>query len=508
MIVQYGSTNTTSQVVPGVLTQILSPKVKNLNGVPTNVVGVVGTATFGPKNTPITVGNYTDFQRVFGSLQARKYDLGTQLAVMVQQGANAFTCVRVTDGTDTAATKVVLSTCITLTAKYTGSQGNNIVLTISTGSKAGSWKAVVAIPGLGVDEVFDNIVGSANAFWVALAAALNTGTPMRGPSGLVTAAAGVGTTAVSAASYQLTGGTDGASTIDATVLLGADTASRTGMYALRGTHSTIGLLADCDAATAWSAQAAFGLAEGIYMIVPTASGTSIATAISGKATAGIDNFPVKVMHGDWLYWADPVNGGVRLVSPAAFAAGRLSNLSPEGSSLNKQLFAILGSEKTGNLAGSSANYSRAELQDLFIAGIDVIGTPAPGGSFWTVLGGINSSSSADVNGDNYTRMINYLARTLDKGMGVYVGEVINNDTFRSVRSTLETFLGNLLNQGVLARQEDGSLPFSVVCDASNNPRERTMLGYLQADIEVRFQAITKVLIVNAQGGQTVSITVQ
>ena len=54
------------------------------------------------------------------------------------------------------------------------------------------------------------------------------------------------------------------------------------------------------------------------------------------------------MHGDWLFWNDPVNQLVRLVSPQAFAAGRLSNLSPEQSSLNKEIAGIVGSQKSGN----------------------------------------------------------------------------------------------------------------------------------------------------------------
>ena len=54
----------------------------------------------------------------------RKYDMGTQVATAVQQGAGNFICVRVTDGTDTAASLTVLGG-ITFTALYTGSLGTN-----------------------------------------------------------------------------------------------------------------------------------------------------------------------------------------------------------------------------------------------------------------------------------------------------------------------------------------------------------------------------------------------
>jgi uncharacterized protein len=52
---------------------------------------------------------------------------------------------------------------------------------------------------------------------------------------------------------------------------------------------------------------------------------------------------------------------------------------------------------------------------------------------------------------------------------------------------------------------DGSLPFSVVCDTSNNPASRTSLGYVQSDAQVQYQAINEKFIVNLEGGQTVSV---
>ena len=46
-IVQQGSVNTTALVVPDLYVQIVPPQNLVLNGVPTNVVGVVGTASWG-----------------------------------------------------------------------------------------------------------------------------------------------------------------------------------------------------------------------------------------------------------------------------------------------------------------------------------------------------------------------------------------------------------------------------------------------------------------------------
>ncbi|MGC8011029.1 phage tail protein, partial [Salmonella enterica] len=88
-------------------------------------------------------GDMTGYAQTFGAVQNRKYDMGTQVALAVLQGANNFKCVRVTDGTDVAASVVVQTNCITFTSKYTGTLGNGIQVTLSTGSAASSWRAVV-----------------------------------------------------------------------------------------------------------------------------------------------------------------------------------------------------------------------------------------------------------------------------------------------------------------------------------------------------------------------------
>jgi len=52
---------------------------------------------------------------------------------------------------------------------------------------------------------------------------------------------------------------------------------------------------------------------------------------------------------------------------------------------------------------------------------------------------------------------------------------------------------------------DGSQPYSVVCDLTNNPLSRTSLNYVQADIQVQYQSINEKFLINLEGGQTVTI---
>jgi uncharacterized protein len=510
-IVQQGSINTTALVVPDLYVQIVPPQNLVLNGVPTNVVGIIGTASWGPVGQPVIVATMADYAKSFGPIVARKYDMGTQIGTAVQQGAQNFRCVRVADNTDTAAQAVIPGTTVTFTALYTGSLGNQVILTMTSGSKANTSRLTVTLPGL-QPELYDNIAGASALFWTNLAKAVNEGQgPQRGPSQLIVASAGGATIAPVNFSMPLgssTAGSDGASGVAVNGLVGSDIPPRSGMYALRGQGCGIALLADADDPNYWTTQAEFGLEEGIYMILTGPAGDTVQNAVSVKRQAGLDSYAAKFMFGDWLWWADQVNRTIRLVSPQGFTAGRLANLSPEQSSLNKQLYSVVGSQKSGTPgSGQSTSYSAADLAVLLGAGIDVICNPQPAGSFWGVRGGHNSSSNAAVNGDNYTRLTNFIAATLAAGMGLYVGQVITSSLFRRIRSTQLSFLQNMLGQGLLG-STDGSLPFSVICDTTNNPSNRTELGYVQSDAQVQYQAINEKFIVNMEGGQTVQVSRQ
>lgn len=494
-IVQQGAINTTALIVPDLYVQIVPPAVSQLNGVPTNQLGIVGTACWGPVNAPVVLGDSAAYARQFGAIQNRKYDLGTAVAIAVQQGANNIVAVRVTDGTDTAASGA-LATNITFTSKYTGTLGNSATVQIAAGSAASSFKAIVSMPGL-VAEVFDNITGTGNAFWVNLALAINNGQyGVRSASQMIVATAGVGTTAPAAGTTPLTGGTDGATTITSAVMIGVDTVPRKGMYALRSSGASVAMLADVDDLTTWSVQVAYGLSEGTYMICVGPAGDTIANAVTTRASAGVDSYSFKPIFGDYCYWADPVAQVTRLVSPQAFCAGRLANLAPQHSSLNKPIYGVVATQKTSQ----NLQYSSAELQTLIQSGWDVLTNPVPGGSYFGMRVGHNGSSNPATQGDNYTRMTNYIAATIGAGMGKFVGRlqsVASNDPLRAeVKATLDSFLQNMVDQVQLDS-------FTNQCDLKNNSPSRIALGYLQADVAAKYLSVAEKFIVNVQGGQTV-----
>ena len=155
---------------------------------------------------------------------------------------------------------------------------------------------------------------------------------------------------------------------------------------------------------------------------------------------------------------------------ASLVAGRLANLSPEQTSLNKPLYGVVGTQKSGVPGtGQQSAYASNDLSVLFQNGLDVIANPQPGGAYFGVRGGFNTSSSAAMNGDNYTRLTDYIAATLQAGMGIYVGQVVNAQLFLNIKATLLNFLSGMLSQGLLG-STDGSLPFSVVCDTTTTRR--------------------------------------
>ncbi|RFD18439.1 phage tail protein [Komagataeibacter melaceti] len=487
-IYQSGQLNTNSLNVPDLYVQILKPQTLALNGVASGRIGVVGTATWGAVGAPVIVGGMGDCLAAFGPKQALATDLGTAVNIALAQGASDFRCVRVSDGTDTAATGELSG--VTLDAVHTGSAGNAIVATLAQDTiVTTSYTLTVSHAVLG-----SRTYRGTN--WAALAGALAAD-----DTALVRASVPQVAPALAAGTITLAGGTDGG-TPGTAAFIGTDGAARTGMYALRGQGCAIGLLHGVSDSAAWTLQAAFGLGEGVYMIATGPAGDTIAGAAAQKAAAGLDSYAVKLMLGDWLWWDDDTNGTM-LVPPQAFVAGVLGGLSPEQSSLNRELYGVVGSQKAGLVSsGQAATYSTAELSALFTAGIDVVCNPAPGGAYWAVRGGLNTASDADMNDDSYTRLTNYISETINAGMGAFVGAVITPTLFGDIRAVLLGTLSNMVTGGVLGASTD----YAVVCDASNNPQSRTALGYVRADVQVRYQGINRFFVVNLQGGASVTVS--
>jgi Phage tail sheath protein FI len=306
------------------------------------------------------------------------------------------------------------------------------------------------------------------------------------------ATAGAGTTTPTAGSGTLSSGVDGTTTISGSVLVGADTTPRTGMYALRGTGAALFALADCDDSTTWGTQLSFALSESMEAVAVSPASDTIANIGSTNTQ---DNPWMKLLFGDWIYWLDTINNLTRLVSPQAFYLGAKVALGVEQSVLNKGLANVVGTQK------SYANqvYSAAELQALAAARVDLITNPVPGGAYFGFRFGRNTSSDPVRHQDSYTTLTNYIATTLNAGAGKFVGRLQTPTEMREAESALGAFLDNMWQAGQIGNAA-GTVPYSVKVTSG-----QAGSGTQKAKVLVQYFDVVEYFLVDLTGGASVQI---
>ncbi len=499
-----------TQVRPGVQIVNVPPQILAAQPIATNVIGIVGTASWGPLNNAIAINSPTQCAQVFGPTMNRAYDLGMAQYVAWLQGSGSFAVVRTSDGTDLAATASWLVSPdtgsefgATFTAKYTGALGNNITITLSTGSKVNTLKAMISLPGVGT-EYYNNLPSaSATGFWAAFCAAINLGQGANSASQLVIATLGSTEATVPTAGLTLTlaGGVDATtySAITTTTLIGA-ASTRTGMYALSKVGISHLILADASDTTQFTVIDSFASSNGVYAHVAGPAGQTVSGAVTALQTAGLSEQWTSCTFGDWPTVFDQTNQVYRQVYPATFKAGILGAYTPNNTALNKRLSGIVATQRSGNYANGLTTYSDTEVGTLLNAGIDIISNPSPGGAYFAFQGGINSSSNAAVNGDNWPQMESVIGRSIASFAGIFVGAVITPQLELNVTVSVSNVLANFVAQGILNANS-----YTVECDTGNNPFSETSIGILTVNVTVQYQGIVKFFNVLLEGGQTVQI---
>lgn len=498
---------------PGVYENIQPPPFQ-VQGVPTDIIGFVGIASWGPSNVPMSVGNMADQIRIFGPMQNALMDIATSVFVAMQQGANAFLNVRVTDGTDAKATVNLMDTASTpaeglaLTALYSGTVGNTITASIVNGTASGTYTLTIQRAGY-TAEVFNNIAGSGSALWQALVNSVNQGTASRGPSSIVVAALPATQSASPpnvVTTYNLAGGTNGNSSVTATTQVGTPSGPKSGMYALNGTEAAYVVLCDNDTASTFTTIDAFAKANNMYGMGCGTPGqySDSTSAVSFFSATGVADYNMKFCLGDWHYFSDPYNNiPQRMVSPLAAFAGRLAVLGPQQSGLNKSISGITSTES------SLANYryDKTEIALYRTNGIDLIAfQKISGRNRLKIANGINSSSNPTIIDDSYTRLTNYLANTFSLVGQYYEGGVQTPKFWADEEASLGDFLSGLSNPP--AGNEQVIAAYDVLIDKTNNPQSETSFGLNNGSISVQYFGIAVKIIFTFTGGASVVISNQ
>ena len=400
---------------------------------------------------------------------------------------------------------------VTLTAKYTGTLGNGITATITAGTAASSYCITILFPNA-APEIFNNITGTGNALWVNIASAINLGNSYRGPSNYVVAAAGSSTSAPTLGStLTLSGGTDGASGVTDTTMVGQDVYPRKGMYALRNSGVSAFTLVDLATSSLWPSLDTFALSEDTLACVATTSGDTIANAAATRTSVGLDDMWTWIAVGDWPTFYDNWNGLSRLVCPTAYQLGIVGNQSPEQSPLNKVLRGISATQTTQ----ANRSYAYTDLSLLNTSGIDVIVGPptTPGGAYYSWASGRNASSNTAANGVEYTTLTNFLARSADQyAAGSIIGQLQsirpNDQTRAKAKALFDGFSAQLADPRTGSNGHGIIDTWQCTCDLTNNPPASQALGYLYLYWTVRYLNAVRYFVIKLAGGGNVTVTSQ
>jgi hypothetical protein len=513
---------------PGGYVDVIAPPTY-VNGVPTDIIGVCGTASWGPLNSATLLGSPAEVISSFGGITAAAltdaHDLCTDLIIAFTQAQSQATLaaygVRVSDGTDVAASHTMSDTegspavGGTFTALYSGTLGNQISISVSQGNL--STLVNVTITGFAGSqpEVYPGLPNT-SAFWVAFESATKNGLPnVRGPSQLGTFThSGSPSAGPALVTTTLTSGTDGRSSVTTAQLIGTNaSAPVTGLYTLATVKPLAGEvwcagLTDTAGAANFLAACAAIPAHGQFS-APAGAASNTSTMISTLQATGVAS-PFVSYTGNWKYWYDPVNGILRLVPPYAFQGGTIGTLQPEVSPLNEPVFGVVGSERN-NPNGTPQPYTNVEIAALQQAGFLIVDNPIPAGPTWGFITGTNTATNPAQSPVEYTRLTIFLGLSLLGVSGQFVGmnqSIRPNDPYRA----LVNHVLNEFGQGLVdANRVDAQ---STTCklaqtgspqDGINTPATISQ-HYSYARVNYRYLSSVWYFVLSMQGGTTVITT--
>jgi phage tail sheath protein FI len=483
------------------------------SNVPTGNIGIVGTFSRGPINTPTLVTSYPDLVKKFGEVDANFTLTGTISArgIFKQGNANVYV-VRVQNSTSPATqaetdildTSTTPQTVMTLKAATPGTWGNSLSVLVTAGTKTGTYK--VSLTYGSESELWDNLIIAQPTTPIPNAVLASTVFGANGLSKLATAtfpSTPVTTeweTGTNGQTYTMSGGTDGATTTSSDYV-GTNTGNKTGIYALDG--SPINLIFCAEQSDSTLNTALINNAQDI-----TASGGTprIAlvtfpqnTAVSGlqTLTANLDTDRAIAVF-PWLNIYDPVNNVNRVVSPLGYFAGLLAQLPPHQSPGNKAVFGILGTDPT-QIIGPS------DLVTMVNTRVNAIGVQTPAGQIG-IRTGHTLSQNADTAPIYARRMKDYIDTKVSLIGGIYVDQPITDGLMRQVKQSIDNVLLPMKSPANAVDQMIAD--YRIVCDSTNNSSDSLAQNRLICDYAVKLLNINRFMIFRTQISPGVVITQQ
>ena len=440
-------------IVPGMQVDESDVGTRSTNQLSLAAIGIVGTFERGPVNVPTTVGDDTQYRKIFGG-DGADYTGPKTVAGCFANGANDLRIVRIV-GEGAKAAEVALQ-------GGTNAPEDSIVVRATS---VGAWgNALVATVGVNADDTVDILVtdgDSADVFRGITLAQL----PLK--KNLVQLVKAEGATALPAKteSVALAGGDDGAMVTDADYIGDITPAGkRSGLKALEPVQVGLGICAQQHSEQIHTALISWAqgcdLEEGLRIpILNTKPGIGVDEAAKQTVKLAPDNG-----RGIFVYpWVTPEDAqdDEYFVAPDGYYAGRLAALNPCQSPSNKQIFGIRQTEN---------NYTYAEIKVLTQARISPI-TLVPNRGF-RIRNGVTMSSDTAWGQINIRRQQDKMEMELYDGLQWAISENHDEKLWRLVATQCDAYLMTQQNLGFIM----GYLP--TLCNKETNPDENIIARIL------------------------------
>jgi len=480
-------------ILPAVNEVVLIEKnpVPLINGNSVNGVGVVVQGTKGNTDEIYIVNSMSEYINALGD-----YITGLDDYLFVQNyfsggGANLHVVRVASSGTATASVTLTgqstTGNVVTFSYDSFGTQGNNATVTITNSSVTG-YVDLLFREGkntLSYQKVTTDISDTARYMKTVIDQDVNSFID-------VTMVLTDGTLPATG-TFSLSGGSNGVLTgasLPDSAYVGTETSNgRTGIELLETTDEITTVICPRSSSTVHTALISHVGDLSLSprrTIIALPSGTSIDSAVTAMDL--IDDDRVQVLY-NWVKITNPFTFETQLVNPVAFKASYDVVLSYEQSASQRRLPAVvIGVERvlTNNdvnrLALKRINPIRKQRGAGIVFEKDISSSSEPAREQWSVR-----------------KAKDYFALSIEDGLKPFVSRPITPELFAQISSSLSAFLELEARARKIGRS-DGSKPYSVLCNSSNNTQSTIQRNRVIVDVEISLLGLADKIFVYLDSG--------